>query len=211
VTAHQWWWEVAYHSPDFITANEIHIPAGQRVQITLRSEDVIHSFWVPQLAGKTDLIPGHPNVIDLKADDPGTYEGACAEFCGLQHANMRFQVIADAPADFARWQQDQRQDAVPLDSSSDPQLLAGQQAFLNSACVNCHTIRGTSASGTLGPDLTHLASRQRIASGVLPNTLGNLAGWILDPQSVKPGTQMPPQQVDASKFQALLQYLQSLK
>jgi len=210
VVGHQWWWEVRYPDRDVTTANEIHIPAGERVELLLMSEDVIHSFWVPELGGKIDLIPGRTNSLVLEADQPGEYRGQCAEFCGLQHAKMRILVVAEDRDDFDEWVASHQEPAQPL-TPDDGALFEGQQAFLGSACVYCHTIEGTNASGTLGPNLTHLASRQMLASNVVPNTRGHLAGWILDPQSVKPGTQMPPTQLNADQLEALLDYLGSLE
>jgi len=177
VTGHQWWWEFDYDysqpGEEIITANEMHIPVGRAVIIKTTSQDVIHSFWVPNLYGKIDAIPDHVNTIWLRADKPGVFRGQCAEFCGFQHANMAMLVYADPPDVFARWEQQQRANAA---ESTDPVVLRGREVFLNEPCVLCHTIRGTSASGVAGPDLTHLASRSTIAAGILPNTLGNLAG-----------------------------------
>lgn len=211
VIGHQWWWEIRYPDAGVVTANEIHIPAGEAVEVLLRSEDVIHSFWVPELSGKIDLIPGRTNSLVIEAAEPGTFRGQCAEFCGLQHAGMRLLVVAEERGAFNEWLTGQGEPAPALSPADDAQLWEGQQAFLGSACVYCHTIRGTNASGTLGPDLTHLASRERIASNMIPNTRGHLAGWILDPQSVKPGTQMPPKQLAADQLEALLDYLESLE
>ena len=211
VIGHQWWWEVRYPDTGLVTANEIHIPSGEPVNILLKSEDVIHSFWVPELSGKIDLIPGRTNSLIIEASHPGEFRGQCAEFCGLQHAGMRILVVAEDRDSFDQWVQEQGEPAPALNPADDAQLWEGQQAFLGSACVYCHTIRGTNGSGTLGPDLTHIASRQRLASNMIPNTRGHLAGWILDPQAVKPGTQMPPTQLSADQLDALLDYLESLK
>lgn len=212
ITGHQWWWDVEYQDPvasnTFKTANEIHIPVGQVVEIKLYSNDVIHSFWVPNLAGKKDLIPGLENTIWIKADRAGKYLGQCAEFCGLQHAHMRFVVIAESTEEFNSWLASQRQPAV--EPANDLQKK-GQQVFLSSPCIMCHTIRGTVASGRVAPDLTHLASRQSIAAGTLPNTRGHLGGWISNSQEIKPGNQMPPIPLSAEDLQALLTYLESLK
>jgi cytochrome c oxidase subunit 2 len=212
VTGHQWWWEVQYRDsiPQnwVTTANEIHIPAGRPVVFELRSTDVIHSFWPPSLSQKRDLIPGDENSLWFQADTPGVYRGQCLEYCGLQHAKMGFLVIADSPADFATWLDRQRDTALtPTDSVT----RRGQEVFLASSCVMCHAISGTPAGSRIGPDLTHLASRQTIAAGTLPNTRGNLAGWILNPQAFKPGTRMPPNQFSPDDLQALLTYLESLK
>ncbi len=209
VIGHQWWWEVHHDNPSFDTANEIHIPAGEPVMIHVTTADVIHSLWVPELHGKIDTIPGQTNTIILQADQPGVYRGQCAEFCGTQHANMAFLVIADKPADFKVWEADQIKASVEPKVGSIEQM--GQQAFLGSACTYCHTIRGTNASGHLGPDLTHIASRMTIGSGILPNTSGNLAGWIINSQAIKPGNHMPPMDLTSAQLQALLDYMGTLK
>jgi cytochrome c oxidase subunit 2 len=208
VAGHQWWWEVSYPDAGVTTANEIHIPVGREVVFHLTGDDVIHSFWVPQLAGKTDLIPGQTNELKLKATSAGRYLGQCAEFCGLQHANMHFYVVADNPGDFTAWLKGQQQQAA---APQDAATTRGQQIFLGSACVYCHTIAGTNATGKVGPDLTHLQSRQTIAAGTLENNIGNLAGWITNPQTVKPGNLMPPTQLSSDDLQALLAYLETLK
>jgi cytochrome c oxidase subunit 2 len=212
VTGHQWWWEVQYRdsiAQNWVTtANEIHVPVGRPVALELRSTDVIHSFWPPSLSQKRDLIPGDVNSLWFQADSPGVYRGQCAEYCGLQHAKMAFLVIADRPAEFATWLERQRDTALtPTDSVT----RRGQEVFLASSCVMCHAISGTPAGSRIGPDLTHLASRMTIASGTLPNTRGNLAGWILNPQTIKPGTRMPANQFNPDDLQALLTYLESLK
>lgn len=212
VTGHRWWWEVRYpgRSPAEITvaANEIHIPLGRPVRFELVSADIIHSFWVPELAGKTDLIPGQRNVMWLEADSAGTYWGQCAEYCGLQHAHMQLYVVAEPPADFSRWLERQR---APARTPQDPAAAAGQAVFTRSACAACHAIRGTGAAGAFGPDLTHLASRRRIAAGLLPNTRGSLAGWIANPQALKPGNDMPVVGLEARELQAVVAYLGSLQ
>lgn len=208
IVGHQFWWEVRYPDADFVTANEINIPAGEDVRLDITTDDVIHSLWVPELSGKLDLIPGKTNTLWLHADEPGSYRGQCAEFCGIQHANMAFLVVARAPEDFAGWLEGQQQLAnVP---SSDV-VKRGQEVFLSSACVYCHAVRGTNASGELGPDLTHLASRQTLAAGTLENNRGNLAGWIVDPQAIKPGNLMPGVDLSSEELQALLSYLESLE
>ncbi|MGH2757718.1 MAG: cytochrome c oxidase subunit II [Actinomycetota bacterium] len=206
VTAHDWWWEVVYEDDGVIatTANEIHIPAGRRVELRLESVDVIHSLWVPRLQAKTDMTPGKTTRMWLEADEPGTYRGQCAEFCGLQHANMIFFVIAEEPTEFEEWLEEQTRDAVV--SGTD-----GEEVFLSSTCVGCHTIRGTSADSSFGPDLTHLASRTTIASGVLANNRTNLTRWIVDPQGVKPGAAMPPTELSSDELITLLDYLESLR
>jgi cytochrome c oxidase subunit 2 len=212
VTGHQWWWEVTYYhdipNKRVTTANEIHIPVGSPVLIRLNSQDVIHSFWAPDLNGKRDLIPGKESSLWLQADTPGVYRGQCAEFCGYQHAKMAFVIVADRPADFQRWYAAQADTAkTPTDSLTS----RGQEVFLTSPCVMCHAIHGTPAGATLGPDLTHIASRRYIGAGSLPNTRGNLAGWILDAQGIKPGARMPPNSLAPADLQALLAYLGTLK
>jgi cytochrome c oxidase subunit 2 len=212
VTGHQWWWEVQYLDPvparRFVTANEIRVPVGRRVRLELRSADVIHSFWTPSLHGKVDLIPGYSRTATFRAARPGVFRGQCAEFCGLQHAKMAFEVVAVPPREFERWYRGQLQPA-PAPSGSVQQR--GQQVFLSKGCVACHTVRGTPAGGRLGPELTHLASRRTLAAATLPNTRGHLGGWVADPQRIKPGANMPPSALSPSELQALLSYLQSLR
>lgn len=207
VTGHRWWWEVRYPDEDVVTANEIHIPVGQPVQLQLTSADVIHSFWVPQLHGKIDMVPGEVNSLRLQADDAGEYRGICAEFCGAQHARMQLVLVASPPEEFQAWLANQRQ---PAPEPASEITRRGQQVFLGSACVYCHTIRGTNASGEVGPDLTHLRSRRTLAAGTLLNTRGNLAGWILDPQHIKPGNLMPPTHLPSEDLLPLLEYLDTL-
>ena len=205
VTGYDWWWKVEY--PDFVTANEIHIPVGVPVLINLKSADVIHGFWVPQLAGKTEMIPGLTNRQWLQADKPGVYHGKCTQFCGLQHAHMDFEVIADTPADYKKWLENQRKPAVAA-------LLAeadsGQQIFVKQ-CAACHTIRGGKANGNYAPDLTHLESREMIAAGMLKNTPENLADWVQHAQDIKPGSQMPNIELSPAELSALSAYLATLK
>ena len=208
VIGRQWWWEVRYPQYSVVTANEIHIPAGAPVNIRLTTADVIHSFWVPELHGKLDLIPGSTNTLVLQADTPGEYRGQCAEFCGVQHAKMALLVIADEPAEFEAWLAGQQ---LPAAAPSEAAALAGQQVFLNSTCSYCHTIRGTQAGGEVGPDLTHLASRRTLAANTVLNTRGPLAGWVLDPQGIKPGNHMPASDLSPEDLQALLAYLESLQ
>jgi cytochrome c oxidase subunit 2 len=212
VIGHRWWWEVKYAGigpgDTVVTANEIHVPVGQPVRLNLISTDVIHSFWVPELAGKTDVIPGQVNTMWMEADRPGIYRGQCAEYCGLQHAHMAVVVVADSPAQFQRWIA--AQDAAAL-APTDSIGRRGLAVFTNAACATCHSIRGSSADGHVGPDLTHLASRQTIAAGTLPNTRGNLAGWISNAQALKPGSGMPPMTLAARDLAPLLTYLGTLK
>jgi cytochrome c oxidase subunit II len=212
VTGHQWWWEIEYWDPvpahRARTANELHVPVGEAVLVKVRSHDVIHSFWVPALHGKKDLIPGHPTSLWIQADAPGTYAGQCAEFCGYQHAHMRLRVVAESRPAFDAWLERQRQ---PAPEPGNAATRRGREVFLGGSCVLCHTIGGTPAGGRVGPDLTHLAGRATIASGTLPNTSGHLAGWILDPQRIKPGTRMPPSSLEGGDLQALLAYLGTLR
>jgi cytochrome c oxidase subunit 2 len=212
LTGKQWWWDVTYAdtSPQgrFSTANEIHVPVGQPVLFVLEARDVIHSFWAPNLAGKKDLIPGYTQSMWFQADTAGDYRAQCAEFCGVQHAKMALHVIAESPNEYRRWVESQRAPGkTPVDSITD----RGREVFVTGQCAMCHAVTGTSAGGRNGPDLTHLASRRTIAAGTLPNTRGALAGWIVDPQQVKPGAKMPPNQLSPPDLDALLTYLQSLK
>lgn len=223
VDGNQFWWEVRYPGHDVETANEIHIPTNQEVRVELTSSDVIHSFWVPQLSGKVDLVPGQTNVLTLDADEPGTYWGQCAEYCGIQHAWMRFVVVAHEPQEYAGWLDAQARPAASADQTDGDadgpaadvgpvsEVAAGREIFMSSSCVYCHTIGGTEARGTLGPDLTHLASRQMIGAGVLPNDRESLARWIEHPQKVKPGNAMPGTDLDDDELDALITYLQSLE
>ncbi len=209
ITGYQWWWEVQYPGTDAVTANEIHIPVGEHVRVELTSGDVIHSFWVPQLGPKRDLIPGKTNEIVLTADEAGTYRGVCAEFCGVQHANMQMLVIAEPRADFDAWLANEAQPA--LDPAS-PETVRGKQVFLSGPCVGCHTIRGVSELGHLGPDLTHLGSRSTFAAGVIEETPANLATWIRDPNQMKPGVSMPPDDtLSDDDLAAVAAYLDSLR
>jgi cytochrome c oxidase subunit 2 len=208
---HQWWWEVRYQaaqpSDTFVTANEIRLPVGETVKITLRSTDVIHSFWAPNLHGKKDMIPGQINTFYLTADRPGRFRGQCAEFCGAQHAHMALDIVAEPKDAFESWLQKQRESAK--EPQTDEQKR-GLQVFLSGPCAMCHAITGTPAGGAVGPDLTHLASRLSLGAGRLPNTRGNRAGWIVDPQTQKPGNLMPPIVLQPDDLQALLSYLDTL-
>jgi cytochrome c oxidase subunit 2 len=201
VIGHDWWWEVRYPN-GAVSANEIHIPAGVRVQLALTSDDVIHSFWVPPLGPKTDMIPGQRNTLWLEASQPGVYRGQCAEFCGLQHANMIIRVVADPPADFDRWVADQARPAAARE---------GAELFERQTCAGCHRIRGTAAVGTAGPDLTHIGGRTTIGAGVLPMSNENLRRWIGNPQSIKPGAAMPPTTLAPAELDALVAYLEALR
>ncbi len=211
VTASQWWWNVRYGRRDaarvFEVANEIHIPVGKPVRLELSSADVIHSFWVPQLVGKTDVIPGQTNVMWLQADQAGTYRGQCGEYCGAQHAHMALFVVADAPEQYQAWEARQLADAAPPTTE---RVRSGAQTFV-AHCGACHRVRGTEAGGILGPDLTHLMSRKTIAAGVLPNTPDNLAAWIADAQASKPGSRMPTLALSVPDLAAVLAYLDTLQ
>ena len=208
VTGQQWWWEVRYRSGtpsrEFSTANDLVIPTGVPVQLNLRSRDVVHSFWVPKLAGKMDMIPGQTNPIRIEADRPGIYRGQCSEFCGVQHAQMAFFVVALAPADFEAWWNHQLE---PAGNDAD---AAPQHTFIE-RCSSCHTIRGLPAGGILGPDLSHFGSRRTIAAGVLPNNPTDLARWLNDSQAVKPGSKMPTLRLTANEVDTLTTYLEGLK
>jgi cytochrome c oxidase subunit 2 len=211
VSAQRWWWAFHYDDPDaaktFTTANEIHIPVGKPVRFSLTSPDVIHSFWIPALGGKTDVIPGRTNEMWLEADTPGIYRGQCSEYCGLQHAEMALYVIAEPPAQFSAWRAAQQAPAVP---PATPALRTGLAHFID-RCGKCHNVRGTDADGTKGPDLTHVMSRSTIAAGMLHNNAGNLAGWIAHPQGIKPGALMPDIPISGPEFQSILAYVRTLK
>jgi cytochrome c oxidase subunit II len=207
VTGHEWWWEARYPQTGAVTANEIHIPVGETVRVKLTTADVLHSFWVPQLAPKTDMIAGRTNDAWLRAEKPGRYRGQCAEYCGLQHAHMAFLVVAEPRADFDSWLNRLSRPRQPSTAAEQ----RGLQVFEQSACASCHTIRGTTAQGRVGPDLSNVGSRWSIGAGTVPNDPGHLGGWIANSQTVKPGNKMPPQPVAAADMQDLLAYLESLK
>ena len=210
VTGYQWWWSVTYQRGDerVVTANEIHVPVGVPVRLRLLSADVIHSFWVPALAGKLDLVPGQVNETWLQAERPGVYRGQCAEFCGLQHARMGLLVVAQPAAEFEAWWRQQRE---PAAAPSDPVGARGLEVFARN-CAGCHAVRGTAAFyGRTGPDLTHLASRRTLAAGVLDNVRGALAGWIANPQVLKPGNRMPPVALTSEDLHAVVRYLEGLR
>ncbi|MBO9544624.1 cytochrome c oxidase subunit II [Caulobacter sp.] len=209
VTGEMWWWRVAYLDAAgrevLQDANEIHVPVGRTVAIELESTDVIHSFWVPRLAGKLDMIPGRRNILRIQADKAGTYSGQCAEYCGGAHALMAFVVIAHAPEDYARWRARAERPALAQPST-------GAVVFEKSGCGACHTIRGTSANGVAGPDLTHVGSRHTLGAGILPNNAGTMSGWIADSQAIKPGNRMPAYPVlSGQDLRAMSAYLESLK
>ncbi|TFZ01385.1 cytochrome c oxidase subunit II [Ramlibacter rhizophilus] len=213
VTGELWWWRVKYLDPQggvlVETANEIVIPAGVPVELALVSDNVIHSFWVPNLAGKLDMIPGHVNWLRIEAREPGVFRGQCAEYCGAQHAKMAFHVVAQPAADFQRWLQAQQQ---PASTPPEPRLQLGQRLFLENRCGVCHTVRGTPADGRIGPDLTHVGRRGWIAAATLPNNVGTLAGWIANPQHIKDGARMPAyHQFSPEELRALAEWLMSLR
>jgi cytochrome c oxidase subunit 2 len=208
VSAAQWWWRFAYQpmtgdGPPMVTANELHIPVGVPVRLRISSSDVIHSFWIPAIGGKTDAVPGQVNEAWLEADKPGVYRGQCAEFCGQQHTQMALFVIAEPQTSYDTWREHQQ---------SEPSIgLAPEgEALFVASCGNCHAVRGTAATGDRGPDLTHLMSRSTLAAGALPNTRGDLAGWIADPQGIKPGTKMPVVALSGPQLQSILDYLDTL-
>lgn len=210
VIGHRWWWQVEYVGRDSsiqaVSANEVHIPVGGSVRVELLSDDVIHSFWVPELQGKTDVIPGKPNSTWIEADRPGVYRGLCAEYCGLQHAHMDFLVVAEPRAQFEQWLARERLSASASDTS------AGARVFAGSSCGLCHAIRGTGQLGAVGPDLTHFGSRRTIGAGVVPNNRAYLTAWIVDAQHFKPGILMPTIGTPkGGSLGALTTYLESLK
>ncbi len=213
IIGHQWWWEVRYPQLNVVTANEVHLPVGRKVDISLTSADVIHSFWIPQLGGKRDANPGHTNRISLTPFEPGVYWGQCAEFCGASHANMGLRAVVEEPAQFDAWVQAQQAPAPNLlaQADADPLVKQGAQQFIASACLACHRIAGTPAAGQVGPDLTHVGSRRTIAAGMMENTPENLARWLRNPPGVKPGALMPNLNLSDDAVKALVAYLGSLK
>jgi cytochrome c oxidase subunit 2 len=212
ISGTQWWWKATYVDPDhrttFDIANELHIPVGRNIRLLLAADDVIHSFWVPSLAGKQDLIPGRSNQLAIRADQPGVYRGQCAEFCGLQHSHMAILVIAESEEAFDRWVDSQN---LPAAEPSDAEARAGESVFLAKPCAACHTIRGTDAKGTTGPDLTHVGSRRMIGAGLFDTTRGSLAAWIADPQTLKPGNNMPLVPLSSDELREVSAYLASLQ
>jgi cytochrome c oxidase subunit 2 len=208
VSARQWWWSFAYDQPNgaVVTANELHIPVATPVRFVLTSPDVIHSFWIPALGGKTDVIPGRTNEMWLEAERPGTYRGQCSEFCGAEHAEMGLLVYAEPQAEFDAWLAAQAKPAAAPDSDT---TSKGAAEFV-ARCGRCHTVRGTDARGTAGPDLTHLMTRTTLAAGMLDNTIGNLSGWIADPQAIKPDAKMPDIDLSGPELQAIVAYLKTL-
>jgi cytochrome c oxidase subunit 2 len=208
VVGHQYWWEIRYEGSSAVTANEFNIPVDEDVDITVESVDVIHSLWVPEFGPKIDVIPGRVNHITWKAQTEGTFRGQCAEYCGLQHANMALLVNVQSRDQFDTWL---RQEAADATAPSSAQANAGLAAFIREPCSSCHAIRGTDATGEVGPDLTHLASRTQIGAGVAPLDRGHLGGWIADSQALKPGNLMPPVALSPDELQSLLVYLESLQ
>ena len=211
VVGNQWWWEIRYPGLGIVTANELHVPVSEPADprptfITLQSADVIHSFWIPQVAGKTDVIPGKTNRTWIDPRTPGTYVGQCAEFCGVQHAGMLLSVTVHPKEEFARWVAAQQAAAVDV-----PEVRAGRDVFTSVACINCHTVRGTPANGVFGPDLTHLMSRATLGAGVARNTPQNLRAWVNDPASLKPGALMPAMKVSGDELDRLVAYLVTLR
>ena len=209
VVGHQWWWEIRYPELGVVTANELHVPVSERGNrsptfLTLESADVVHSFWVPQLAGKTDLIPNHRNLMWIEPREPGLYRGQCAEFCGTQHAHMLLRVYVEPRAEFDRWVAAQQAPAAPPDTM-------GRRVFESTACVNCHTVRGTDAVGTFGPDLTHLMSRETLGAGAARISARTLDAWIADPNKMKPGVLMPAMQLSGPERWRLVKFLVSLR
>jgi cytochrome c oxidase subunit 2 len=210
--AHQFWWEAIYGNAAadqvFTTANELHVPVGRTVHIQLSAADVIHSFWVPSLAGKQDLIPGRLNELSFTAQRAGLYRGQCAEFCGLQHAHMAILIVAESPEDYENWRRAQVSPAV---APTTREQQDGRKIFSEKACGSCHTVRGTSSAATVGPDLTHVGGRHYIAAGMIETSRGSLAAWIADPQTIKPGNNMPMVPLNADEINAVSDYMASLK
>lgn len=206
VIGHQWWWEFRYPQQGVVTANELHVPAGVATYLTLESADVVHSFWVPQLNGKTDVIPNRVNRMWIEPQESGLYLGQCAEYCGTQHARMMLRVVAHPPDEFAAWAKTQRGEAV-----HDPGVQAGRDLFQSVACINCHRVGGTVADGVFGPDLTHLMSRATIAAGAAPNTPEKLHAWIANPDALKPGALMPAMKLSDDQIKQVVAYLTTLK
>jgi cytochrome c oxidase subunit 2 len=211
IVGNQWWWEIRYPGLGIVTANELHVPVSDPADptptiLTLQSADVIHSFWIPQLAGKTDVIPGKTNRTWIEPRTPGTYVGQCAEFCGLQHAGMLLTAIVQPKEEFARWVAAQRAGAVDV-----PEVRTGRDVFTSVACISCHTVRGTPANGVFGPDLTHLMSRATLGAGVAPNTPEHLRAWVNDPASLKPGARMPAMKISRDRLDQLVDYLATLR
>ncbi len=208
ITGHQWWWEVDYPNANVMAANEVHLPVGKQLLMEMRSADVIHDWWVPQLGNKIDLVPGRSNYLWLNIQKPGTYIGACSEFCGAQHAWMRINVIAQTESDFNKWLAANKEDAV---QPTGELAIKGSELVQSKSCASCHRIIGTAATSNVGPDLTHLASRQTLLTGLMKNNKNTLFKWISDPQEVKPGAHMPDFNMDQDSVKAIVSYLEELK
>jgi cytochrome c oxidase subunit 2 len=208
ITGHQWWWEIYYPGTGVVTANEIHLPVGKKMQVRLESDDVIHGLWLPQLGGKIDLVPGQTNHMWLEADKPGVYLGSCSQYCGVEHAWMQVRAIAQTPAQFAAWEKQQAQPAV---APTGALAIAGNTLFGSLTCASCHALYGTPYQADIGPNLTHLASRQTLAAGLLTNTAANLKLWLKEPQELKPDSHMPDLHLSTSQVAALTAYLEELK
>jgi cytochrome c oxidase subunit II len=208
MTGFRWWWEVDYPDHGIRDANELHIPVGEPVRLELLSADVIHSFWVPELHGKMDMIPGLTNIFWIQADRPGVYRGQCAEFCGVQHALMAFMLVATPREEFDEWIAERQR---PTPEPDTPELRLGHQVFVDGGCSKCHAIRGTEFRGRIGPDLTHIGSRLTIGAGWLENNHGNLSGWTVNPQAIKPGNLMPRTFLEPNELHALVAYMESLR
>lgn len=204
VNGHQWWWEVRYPDLGVVTANEIHLPVERPILMRVRSEDVIHSFWIPSLAGKIDLLPDKTNTMSFSANEAGTYRGVCAEFCGLQHAKMRLTALVSSQDDFDQWAAQQAEPATEVESR-------GRDVFLSAECPDCHTVRGTPADGSTGPDLTHLASRTTLAAGSIPNSTEQLTAWVRNPHAFKEGVEMEAAELSEADLADLIAYLESLQ
>ncbi len=208
ITGHQWWWEARYPKSGVVTANEIHIPAGTPLSIRLESADVLHEFWVPQLARKMTTVPGHPNHIWIQSDEPATYLGVCSEFCGTQHAWMHFLIVAESPNEFQEWEKAQ---LMPAAAPPNDSAMRGLALFQQMSCMNCHAINGTAANAGVGPDLTHFSSRRQLGAGIAENTPANLHRWLADPQQVKPGVKMPNFKFTEPQLNELVDYFETLK
>jgi cytochrome c oxidase subunit II len=212
VIGHQWWWEVRYLDPSphrvVVTANEVHLPVGERIRFLLSSRDVIHSFWIPPLGGKIDMFPDRVNTLWLEPTKTGVFRGQCTEFCGMQHGKMAFMVVVHEPADFAAWLERER---APAAEPADELAERGRAVFMEGTCATCHRVRGTEALATLGPDLTHIGSRRTLAAGTMPNDRARMAAWLVDPQRIKPGSLMPPTHLEPEALQAVLHYLEQLR
>jgi cytochrome c oxidase subunit 2 len=207
-TGRNWWWDFQYPQQGFASPNELHVPVGRPVEFSVTSADVIHSFWVPQMNGKTDMVPGKTNRQSFTVTTPGVYTGQCGEYCGAQHAHMRFYLVAESPQDFSDWVARQQQ---PATEPASEEARQGQEVFLSQPCAGCHTVRGTDAAGTQGPDLTHIGSRRSLAAGTLDNTPENMSRWLHDPQGVKPDNLMPNLPLTDEQVDQLVAYMEGLE